>query len=308
MSPLFKVGDLVVRNPEAQDVARERVDDALMIVASYGPWGADLNDAHRRQIVLADEVHRLRHLYEMAVHGRAEMRAALRQERADLAEQPAEQESVKWRDVAGFDSYEVSSNGDLRNKNTGRIIAKNLAGAGYVKADLWANGQRTQTTVHRLVAEAFLGPAEGREVNHKNGNKQDNRVSNLEWCSRSDNVNHGYYKLGIRVKPIRVTNIATGEVWCYPSANEAVRDGFHSARIHECLSGKRTSHGGFSFEYDTAPQLTIPPGYKLVPVEPSAFGVLFAVEQAIQNGDCPWQIEQAFHEYEAERKNGITKE
>ena len=185
--------------------------------------------------------------------------------RAALAEQPAEQESVKWRDVAGFDSYEVSSNGDLRNKNTGRIIAKNLAGAGYVKADLWANGQRTQTTVHRLVAEAFLGPAEGREVNHKNGNKQDNRVSNLEWCSRSDNVNHGYYKLGIRVKPIRVTNIATGEVWCYPSANEAVRDGFHSARIHECLSGKRTSHGGFSFEYDTAPQLTIPPGYKLVP-------------------------------------------
>lgn len=172
--------------------------------------------------------------------------------RTALAEQPAEQ--VAWCDVAGFESYEVSSNGDLRNKKTGQIMAKNLAGAGYVKADLWANGQRKQTTVHRLVAEAFLGPAEGREVNHKNGNKQDNRVSNLEWCSRSDNVNHGYYKLGIRVKPIRVTNIATGEVRCYPSANEAVRDGFHSARIHECLSGKRTSHGGFSFEYDTAPQ------------------------------------------------------
>jgi len=80
-------------------VARESVDDALMIVASYGPWGADLNDAHRRQIVLADEVHRLRHLYEMAVHGRAEMRAALRQLsdalRAALAE-PAEQEAVAW--------------------------------------------------------------------------------------------------------------------------------------------------------------------------------------------------------------------
>ena len=69
----------------AQDVARESVDDALMIVASYGPWGADLNASHRRQIVRADEVHRLRHLYEMAVHGRAEMRAALRQERTDLA-------------------------------------------------------------------------------------------------------------------------------------------------------------------------------------------------------------------------------
>jgi hypothetical protein len=70
-----------VLGPNAQDVARESVDDALMIVESYGPWGADLNDAHRRQIVLADEVVRLRGLYEMAVRGRAEMRSALRQER-----------------------------------------------------------------------------------------------------------------------------------------------------------------------------------------------------------------------------------
>ena len=53
---------------------RENVEDALLIVESYGPWGADLNDAHRRQIVLADEVLRLRKLYEMAVQGRAEMR------------------------------------------------------------------------------------------------------------------------------------------------------------------------------------------------------------------------------------------
>jgi hypothetical protein len=63
---------------------RESVDDALLIVESFGPWGADLNDAHRRQVVLADEVLRLRHLYEMAVRGRAEMRTALRQERDQL--------------------------------------------------------------------------------------------------------------------------------------------------------------------------------------------------------------------------------
>ena len=62
---------------EAQP-ARESVDEALMVVETYGPWGADLNDAYRRQIVLADEVIRLRSLYEMAVRGRAEMRTALR--------------------------------------------------------------------------------------------------------------------------------------------------------------------------------------------------------------------------------------
>ena len=78
--PLALKSNLVL-GPNAHDVARESVDDALMIVESYGPWGADLNDAHRRQIVLADEVHRLRNLYEMAVRGRAEMRAALRRER-----------------------------------------------------------------------------------------------------------------------------------------------------------------------------------------------------------------------------------
>ena len=78
--PLALKSNLVL-GPNAHDVARESVDDALMIVESYGPWGADLNDAHRRQIVLADEVLRLRGLYEMAVRGRAEMRSALRQER-----------------------------------------------------------------------------------------------------------------------------------------------------------------------------------------------------------------------------------
>lgn len=71
---------------------RESVDDALMIVESYGPWGADLNDAHRRQIVLADEVLRLRGLYEMAVRGRSEMRTALRLAREAYAIQSIAQE------------------------------------------------------------------------------------------------------------------------------------------------------------------------------------------------------------------------
>ena len=73
-----------LRLSEGLGPTRESVNDALMIVESYGPWGADLNDAHRRQIVLADEVLRLRRLYEMAVQGRAEMRTALRQEREAL--------------------------------------------------------------------------------------------------------------------------------------------------------------------------------------------------------------------------------
>ena len=89
---------------------RESVDDALLIVESYGPWGADLNDAHRRQIVLADEVVRLRGLYEMAVRGRAEMRSALRQERRaeelhEGCQMPMEQARELAASEAGPDWY-----------------------------------------------------------------------------------------------------------------------------------------------------------------------------------------------------------
>jgi hypothetical protein len=82
---------------------RESVDDALMIVASYGHWGADLNDAHRRQIVLADEVLRLRKLYEMSVGGRAEMRTALRLAREGYASEAATGQPVlpQWRAKSG---------------------------------------------------------------------------------------------------------------------------------------------------------------------------------------------------------------
>jgi hypothetical protein len=67
------------RTESESTVQRENVDDALQIVESYGPWGADLNDSYRRQIVLADEVLRLRRLYESAVDGRADMRFAYRE-------------------------------------------------------------------------------------------------------------------------------------------------------------------------------------------------------------------------------------
>ena len=97
--PLALKSNLVL-GPNAHDVARESVDDALMIVESYGPWGADLNDAHRRQIVLADEVLRLRGLYEMAVRGRSEMRTALRLAREGYASEAATGLPVlpQWRE------------------------------------------------------------------------------------------------------------------------------------------------------------------------------------------------------------------
>ena len=162
---------------------------------------------------------------------------------------------AEWRDVIGFEGvYAVSSDGDIRRVATGRVLAKNLAGAGYVKADLWKGGKQTQTTVHRVVAEAFHGPSNGREVNHKNGIKQDNRASNLEWCTRSENTSHNYYELGYRVRPVTAIVVATGEIKNYASVCEAIADGFTSARVHDCLAGRRLTHKGHTFKYTTPPR------------------------------------------------------
>lgn len=167
----------------------------------------------------------------------------------------------EWVQISGFEGlYEVSSTGKIRSLKKGSVLSAPLIGRGYAKATLHKNGQRRQTSVHRLVAEAFLGLGCGQEVNHKNGNKLDNRVANLECVSRSENVNHSYYQLGHLVKPVLVTDLRTGSIETYKSIADAVRSrGFQSAHVQECLSGKRKTHHGHSFEYiQTAPPVREP--------------------------------------------------
>ena len=162
----------------------------------------------------------------------------------------AKQEPVAWKQIAGYENrYEVSSDGHVRNIQTGKVLAKNLAGCGYVKADLWKDGERWQTTVHRLVAGAFIdNPEDLPEVNHINGNKTDNRVCNLEWVTRASNVNHSYYVLGNQINSVIATNTQNGEKIYYQSIEAAVRDGFNSGSIYHCLSGRYKSTRGFRFE------------------------------------------------------------
>jgi hypothetical protein len=172
----------------------------------------------------------------------------------EVAPKQEQSEPVAWMDVVGFEGkYQVSNQGEIVNTKTGSTLSlESVAGDGYVKATLWKDGARTQTYVHRVVAEAFLGPSNGREVNHKNGDKKDNRAANLEWCSRAENMNHSYYVLGKRVRAVVATNTQTGEQRTYPSVEEAVRAGFDSSKIYGCLRGERKSHAGY-FWADTFP-------------------------------------------------------
>lgn len=102
----------------------------------------------------------------------------------------------EWRRVSGYERYEVSSMGRIRANTRcshDRILSPATLSNGYVVVCIGAQpgAPRQNHHVHRLVAEAFLGPVPiGRQVNHKNGIKADNRVANLEYVTASENVRH----------------------------------------------------------------------------------------------------------------------
>ena len=98
----------------------------------------------------------------------------------------------RWKEIDGYNGvYFVSDHGRVMSKFRGeRILKPSINNAGYLKIHL---GRHNSLDIHRLVAKEFL-PNHGdkRDVNHKNGNKLDNRVENLEWVSHSDNIKHSY--------------------------------------------------------------------------------------------------------------------
>lgn len=94
--------------------------------------------------------------------------------------------------------YQIGSCGNIRNKNNGRInVPFDRNRTGYVRAILFDGcGQRKRYFVHRLVAEGFIpNPDNKPHVNHIDGDKTNNCVENLEWVTRSENMQHAYYTL-----------------------------------------------------------------------------------------------------------------
>lgn len=159
----------------------------------------------------------------------------------------------QWKQIKGYDNYECSTEGRIRNKKTGRILKEQVNCNGYKTLTLYQNKYAKNERVHRIVASTFIyGKYYGKDVNHIDGNKLNNRVDNLEWCTRKDNVRHSM-DIGVKAmnnfgkECVRVRLIETGEI--YNSINECARStGLDISGIRQCLNGRMRSYKWLHFE------------------------------------------------------------
>ncbi len=159
-------------------------------------------------------------------------------------------ESEIWKDIDGYEGYyKVSNKGNIFSveriargrKWGGRTLQSSYHKHGYLHIALRKNGIKKNKLVHRLVAEAFLpNPNNFLEVNHLDEIKDNNELSNLEWCDTMYNVNYGTRnkRAGRKLsKKVKAVNIETGENLTFNSTLEAESKGFSHGNVSQACRG-----------------------------------------------------------------------
>lgn len=137
-----------------------------------------------------------------------------------------------YLELSFFKGYKISNLGNLRNKRN-KLIAGSIDSDGYRRFSLYVNGKMKYVPCHRLVAIQFIANYDNKpQVNHKDGNKLNNSISNLEWVTSKENVLHSY-KTGLKK----------------PSKANLGNFGINSTRHKDCI---QISKDGFIIEqYDS---------------------------------------------------------
>lgn len=158
----------------------------------------------------------------------------------------------RWKRTESLDDrYEISDQGRIRNAVTKRILRTYINDRGYTTYNA-----RPTVKIHRLVAEAFIpNPQDKPCVDHINGNRQDNRVENLRWCTVKENNNNPIY-IGRQMKSQDSKPVIRyrEETWrcegIYRSMKEAEREtGCNSTSIGQVATGKLKTCGGYRWMF-----------------------------------------------------------
>lgn len=148
---------------------------------------------------------------------------------------------------AEFPCYEVSDCGRIRH--IGGLPRKTHCVSGYSYVCIRKAGKTHNVRLHRLIASAFIPNPENKPyINHKDGNKTNNSVDNLEWCTASENERHKVNVLGIKQKPpIRYTAVVCVETnRAFRSIKEAAEQmRVNGKHIGEAAAGKRKTACGY---------------------------------------------------------------
>ena len=137
--------------------------------------------------------------------------------------------------------YLITEEGDVYSRKFGKLKKMKQRTERYKAINLWNNGKEKAHYVHRLVAETYIpNPDNLPEVNHKDEDKTNNNVANLEWSTHADNVQHSLAKSYI------VENVRTGERQTIFNLRAFCRQlGLNRSCLKDTLTGKRKQHKGY---------------------------------------------------------------
>lgn len=151
-----------------------------------------------------------------------------------------------WGEIQNFPNYEISTQGSVRNKVTGRIVKPSKTKKGYLSLNLYRDGKSSSKLVHRLVAETFIPNPENKPtVDHLDRDKENNCVDNLRWATHYEQSNNRETGTPCMFYAI---NLRTHKRTIYTSQRECAKElNINQASISLCLSGKKASAKGYTF-------------------------------------------------------------
>ena len=170
-----------------------------------------------------------------------------------------ESEKETWKDVPGYEGlYQVSNTGKVKSMSYGHhgvpgILTPRKNNSGYQRVCLCnADKKHRDRTVHRLVWEVFNGPIpEGLQINHKDENKSNNSLENLEVVTPKQNTNYGTRNIRLALsqsKPVAQIDIVSGEILKeYPSLSYAMKE--YGTCVAHAVTGHYKQAYGFKWKY-----------------------------------------------------------